>query len=137
MFTDPNHLNVSDPGTVEGNAVFTYLDAFSNDEDFAKYLPDYQNLDEMKDHYRRGGLGDMKCKKFLNQILNQMLDPIRQRRHEFEQDIPEIYNILRRGTEKARETAAQTMDEVRRAMQINYFDDQELIQSQAERFRAK
>jgi tryptophanyl-tRNA synthetase len=91
----------------------------------------------LKDHYRRGGLGDMKCKKFLNQILNQMLDPIRQRRHEFEQDIPEIYNILRRGTEKARETAVQTMDEVRRAMQINYFDDQELIPSQAERFRAK
>ncbi|MBQ2075845.1 MAG: tryptophan--tRNA ligase, partial [Muribaculaceae bacterium] len=96
MFTDPNHLNVSDPGTVEGNAVFTYLDAFSCDEHFAKYLPDYQNLDEMKDHYRRGGLGDMKCKKLLNSILNEMLEPIRQRRHELEQYIPEIYNILRR-----------------------------------------
>ena len=137
MFTDPNHLNVSDPGTVEGNAVFTYLDAFSNDEDFAKYLPDYQNLDEMKDHYRRGGLGDMKCKKLLNSILNEMLEPIRQRRHELEQDIPEIYNILRKGTEKARETAVKTMDEVRNAMKINYFDDIELIRQQAERFAHK
>ncbi len=137
MFTDPNHLNVSDPGTVEGNAVFTYLDAFSNDEDFAKYLPDYQNLDEMKDHYRRGGLGDMKCKKLLNSILNEMLEPIRQRRHELEQDIPEIYNILRKGTEKARETAVKTMDEVRNAMKINYFNDIELIRQQAERFSSK
>ena len=137
MFTDPNHLNVSDPGTVEGNAVFTYLDAFSNDEDFAKYLPDYQNLDEMKDHYRRGGLGDMKCKKLLNSILNEMLEPIRQRRHELEQDIPEIYNILRKGTEKARETAVKTMDEARNAMKINYFDDIELIRQQAERFSSK
>ena len=137
MFTDPNHLNVSDPGTVEGNAVFTYLDAFSCDEHFAKYLPDYQNLDEMKDHYRRGGLGDMKCKKLLNSILNEMLEPIRQRRHELEQDIPEIYNILRRGTEKARETAVKTMDEVHNAMKINYFDDKELIQQQSEYFRAK
>ncbi len=137
MFTDPNHLNVSDPGTVEGNAVFTYLDAFSCDEHFAKYLPDYQNLDEMKDHYRRGGLGDMKCKKLLNSILNEMLEPIRQRRHELEQDIPEIYNILKKGTEKARETAAQTMNEVRNAMKINYFDDKELIQQQSEYFKAK
>jgi tryptophanyl-tRNA synthetase len=137
MFTDPNHLNVSDPGTVEGNAVFTYLDAFSKDEHFAKYLPEYQNLDEMKDHYRRGGLGDMKCKKLLNSILNEMLEPIRQRRHELQQDIPEIYNILRRGTEKARETAAKTMDEVRNAMKINYFDDKELIQQQSEYFKAK
>ena len=137
MYTDPEHVNLNDPGHVEGNAVFTYLDAFSTPEDFQRFWPEYQNLDELKDHYRRGGLGDMKCKKFLNQILNAMLDPIRQRRHEFEQDIPEIYNILRKGTDRARETAAQTMDEVRRAMQINYFDDQELIRSQAERFRAK
>ncbi len=137
MYTDPLHINLNDPGHVEGNAVFTYLDAFSNPEDFANYWPEYHNLDELKEHYQRGGLGDMKCKKFLNQILNEMLEPIRQRRHEFEQDIPEIYNILKKGTEKARETAAQTMDEVRRAMQINYFDDKELIQSQAERFRAK
>ena len=156
MYTDPEHINLNDPGHVEGNAVFTYLDAFSKPEHFAQYWPEYQNLDELKDHYRRGGLGDMKqnldelkdhyrrgglgdmkCKKFLNQILNEFLEPMRQRRHEFEQDIPEIYNILKKGTEKARETAAQTMDEVRRAMQINYFDDVELIRSQAERFRAK
>ena len=137
MYADPTHINLNDPGHVEGNAVFTYLDAFSRPEHFAQYWPEYQNLDELKDHYQRGGLGDMKCKKFLNQILNEFLEPMRQRRHEFEQDIPEIYNILRRGTEKARETAAQTMDEVRKAMQINYFDDQELIQSQAEAFRNK
>jgi tryptophanyl-tRNA synthetase len=137
MYTDPEHINLNDPGHVEGNAVFTYLDAFSRPEHFANYWPEYQSLDELKDHYRRGGLGDMKCKKFLNQILNEFLEPMRQRRHEFEQDIPEIYNILRKGTERARETAAQTMDEVRRAMRINYFDDAELIQSQAERFRAK
>ena len=137
MYTDPEHVNLNDPGHVEGNAVFTYLDAFSKPEHFAAYWPEYQSLDELKDHYRRGGLGDMKCKKFLNQILNEFLEPMRQRRHEFEQDIPEIYNILRKGTEKARETAAQTMDEVRKAMQINYFDDEELIQSQAERFRNK
>jgi len=137
MYTDPTHLNVSDPGHVEGNAVFTYLDAFSCDDDFKSFWPEYQNLDELKDHYRRGGLGDMKCKKFLNTIINNMLEPMRQRRHEFEQDIPEIYNILRRGTEQARETAAQTMSEVRRAMQIDYFNDTELIRQQAELFRAK
>ena len=137
MYTDPTHINLNDPGHVEGNAVFTYLDAFSRPEHFAQYWPEYQNLDELKDHYQRGGLGDMKCKKFLNQILNEFLEPMRQRRHEFEQDIPEIYNILRRGTDKARETAAQTMSEVRQAMQINYFDDEELIRSQAEAFRQK
>ncbi len=137
MYTDPTHINLNDPGHVEGNAVFTYLDAFSKTEHFAEFLPEYQNLDELKDHYRRGGLGDMKCKKFLNQILNEFLEPMRQRRHEFEQDIPEIYNILKKGTEKARETAAQTMSEVRKAMQINYFEDEELIRSQAEAFRSK
>ncbi len=137
MYTDPGHINLNDPGHVEGNAVFTYLDAFSRPEHFAQYWPEYQNLDELKDHYRRGGLGDMKCKKFLNQILNEFLEPMRQRRHEFEQDIPEIYNILRKGTERARETAAQTMSEVRQAMQINYFDDEELIRSQSELFRNK
>ena len=134
MYTDPTHLNVSDPGHVEGNAVFTYLDAFSTDDDFARFWPEYNNLDELKEHYRRGGLGDMKCKKFLNQVLNQFLEPIRQRREQFQQDIPEIYNILRRGTEQARETAAQTMSEVRRAMQIDYFNDAELIRQQSERF---
>ncbi len=137
MYTDPTHLNVSDPGHVEGNAVFTYLDAFSTDADFANFWPEYQNLDELKDHYRRGGLGDMKCKKFLNQVLNQFLEPMRQRRHEFEQDIPEIYNILKKGTEQAREVAAQTMDEVRKAMRIDYFNDAELIRQQSEMFKAK
>ena len=136
MYTDPNHLRVDDPGQVEGNAVFTYLDAFSTDADFAEFWPEYQNLDELKDHYRRGGLGDMKCKKFLNQVLNKFLAPMRERRHEFEQDIPEIYNILRRGTERAREAAAQTMSEVREAMRINYFDDTELIRQQSEKFKS-
>ena len=134
MYTDPTHLNVSDPGHVEGNAVFTYLDAFSTDAHFAQYWPEYQNLDELKDHYRRGGLGDMKCKKFLNLVLNEFLEPMRQRRHELEKDIPEVYNILRRGTDRARETAAQTMDEVRKAMRIDYFNDAELIRQQTERF---
>ena len=137
MYTDPEHVNLNDPGHVEGNAVFTYLDAFSTEQDFADFWPEYKNLDELKDHYRRGGLGDMKCKKFLNQVLTRFLEPMRQRRHEFEQDIPEIYNILKKGTERARETAAQTMDEVRRAMRIDYFNDTELIRQQAERFAKK
>ena len=137
MYTDPNHLNVSDPGQVEGNAVFTYLDAFSTDADFSNFWPEYQNLDEMKDHYRRGGLGDMKCKKFLNTVINNMLEPMRQRRHELEQDIPEIFNILKKGSEQARAVAAQTMDEVRHAMQIDYFDDAELINQLSEKFKAK
>ena len=134
MYTDPEHINLNDPGHVEGNAVFTYLDAFSCDEDFAEFWPEYQNLDELKDHYRRGGLGDMKCKKFLNQVLNKFLEPMRARRAEFEKDIPEIYNILKKGTEQAREVGAQTMDEVRKAMRIDYFNDTELIRQQAERF---
>jgi tryptophanyl-tRNA synthetase len=134
MFTDPEHINLNDPGHVEGNAVFTYLDAFSCDADFAEFWPEYQNLDELKDHYRRGGLGDMKCKKFLNQVLNKFLEPMRARRAEFEKDIPEIYNILKKGTEQAREVGAQTMDEVRKAMRIDYFNDVELIRQQAERF---
>lgn len=134
MYTDPLHVNLNDPGHVEGNAVFTYLDAFSSDEDFALFWPDYANLDELKEHYQRGGLGDMKCKKFLNQVLNKFLEPMRERRHEFEKDIPEIFNILKKGTEKARETAAETMDEVRKAMRIDYFNDTELIRQQAERF---
>ncbi len=134
MYTDPTHLNVSDPGHVEGNAVFTYLDAFSTDADFANFWPEYNNLDELKEHYQRGGLGDMKCKKFLNQVLNQFLEPMRERRREYQKDIPEIYNILRRGTEKARETAAQTMSEVRQAMKIDYFNDADLIRQQSERY---
>ena len=131
-YTDPTHLQVEDPGHVEGNVVFTYLDAFATDDDFAQFWPDYKNLDELKDHYRRGGLGDMKCKKFLMKVLN-----IRQRRHEFEQDIPEVYNILKRGSEAAREVAAQTLHEVKEAMRINYFDDAALIQEQAEKYRSK
>ncbi|MBQ3752147.1 MAG: tryptophan--tRNA ligase [Prevotella sp.] len=123
MYTDPLHLNVSDPGHVEGNAVFTYLDAFSCDQDFKDFWPEYQNLGELKEHYTRGGLGDMKCKKFLNEVLNKFLDPMRQRRAELETDIAEIQNILKRGTEQAREVGAQTMDEVRKAMRIDYFND--------------
>ena len=134
-YTDPAHLQVEDPGHVEGNVVFTYLDAFATDDDFLNFWPDYKNLDEVKDHYRRGGLGDMKCKKFLMKVLNDRLEPIRQRRHEFEQDIPEVYNILKKGSEEARELAAQTLHEVKEAMRINYFDDENLIREQAERFR--
>ncbi len=134
MYTDPQHLNVADPGHVEGNAVFTYLDAFCRPEHFGLYLPDYASLDEMKDHYRRGGLGDVKCKKFLEKILNEFLEPMRVRRKEFEKDIPGVYEILRKGTEKARNTAAQTLSEVRKAMKINYFDDAELIREQAEKY---
>ena len=137
MYTDPLHVNLSDPGHVEGNAVFTYLDAFSTDEDFALFWPEYQNLDELKEHYTRGGLGDMKCKKFLNEVINKMLEPMRRRRHELEQDIPAIYDILRKGSEDAREVGANTMAEVREAMRINYFEDTELIRQQQERFRRK
>jgi tryptophanyl-tRNA synthetase len=135
MYTDPDHLRVDDPGKIDGNTVFTYLDAFSTDEDFAEFWPEYKTLDELKDHYRRGGLGDMKCKKFLNNVINKMLDPMRVRRHELEQDIPEIYNILKRGSESAREVAAQTMDEVRHAMRIDYFNDAELIREQSEKYK--
>ena len=137
MYTDPTHLNVSDPGHVEGNAVFTYLDAFSTDDDFAEFWPEFSCLDELKAAYTAGGIGDMKCKKMLNKVLERMLEPIRKRRHEFEQDIPEIYNILRKGSDAAREVAAKTMDEVREAMRINYFDDAALIQEQADRFAQK
>ena len=135
MYTDPLHVNLNDPGHVEGNAVFTYLDAFSTDADFAEFWPDYANLDELKEHYQRGGLGDMKCKKFLNQVLNKFLEPMRERRHEFEKDIPEIFNILKKGTEKARETAAETMDEVRKAMRIDYFNDADLIKQQSLKYQ--
>lgn len=137
MYTDPTHLNVSDPGHVEGNAVFTYLDAFATDADFAEFWPEFKTLDELKAAYTAGGIGDMKCKKLLNNVLNKMLEPIRKRRHEFEQDIPEIYNILKKGSETARQTASQTLSEVKEAMQINYFDDTELIRSQSERFKQK
>ena len=129
MYTDPNHLRVQDPGQVEGNPVFTYLDAFCRPEHFGRYLPDYPNLEELKAHYRRGGLGDVKVKKFLTAIMQETLEPIRTRRKEFEQDIPAIYAMLKQGCEQAREAAAQTLDDVRRAMKINYFDDEELIKS--------
>ena len=135
MYTDPTHLNVSDPGHLEGNAVFTYLDAFATDADFDAFWPEYRNLQELKDHYTRGGLGDMKCKKFLNEVINKMLEPMRRRRQEFAQDVPEIFNLLRKGSESAREMGAQTMAEVRDAMRINYFEDEELIRQQAEKFK--
>lgn len=137
MYTDPTHLNVSDPGHVEGNAVFTYLDAFATNQDFADFWPEFKTLDELKAAYTHGGIGDMKCKKMLMQVINRMLNPIRQRRHEYEKDIPEIFNILRRGSEAAREAAAQTMDEVRNAMRINYFSDASLIKEQSEKYREK
>ncbi|MBP3711723.1 MAG: tryptophan--tRNA ligase [Bacteroidaceae bacterium] len=135
MYTDPLHLQVSDPGHLEGNTVFTYLDAFSTDEQVARITGDYATLQEMKDHYTRGGLGDVKCKKLLMEVLQETLEPIRQRRAEYEKDIPAVYEILRKGCEVAREEACKTMDEVRRAMKINYFDDQALIQEQARRFQ--
>ena len=137
MYTDPAHLNVSDPGHIEGNAVFTYLDAFATNQDFADFWPEFKTLDELKAAYTHGGIGDMKCKKMLMQVINRMLDPIRQRRHEYEKDIPEIFNILRHGSESAREAAAQTMDEVRNAMRINYFSDASLIKEQSEKYREK
>ena len=137
MFTDPGHLRVQDPGKIEGNTVFTYLDAFCKPEHFEKYLPDYPNLDELKAHYQRGGLGDVKVKRFLNAIMQEELEPIRSRRKEFEKDIPAIYNILKKGSEVAREAAADTLSDVRKAMKINYFDDDELIAEQSKKFGQK
>ena len=137
MYTDPQHIHVEDPGHLEGNTVFTYLDAFCKPEHFAAYWLDYQSLDEVKEHYQRGGLGDMKVKKFLNNILQEELEPIRTRRAEFEKDIPAVYEMLKKGCEEARAVAAETLDEVRRAMKINYFDDAALIAEQAQRFAAK
>ena len=134
MYTDPLHVNVSDPGHLEGNTVFTYLDAFCRPEHFGRYWPDYASLDELKAHYRRGGLGDVKCKKFLEKILNEELEPIRARRKEFEKDIPSVYAMLKEGCQAAREVAAATMEDVRKAMKINYFDDLQLIAEQAARF---
>lgn len=122
MFTDPNHLRVEDPGETENNPVFIYLDAFSRDEHFAEFLPEYQNLDELKAHYQRGGLGDVKVKKFLNNVIQSELEPIRLRRKEWESKIPEVYEILKKGTAEARAVASQTLTNVRRAMKINYFE---------------
>ncbi len=134
MYTDPEHLLVSDPGHLEGNTVFTYLDAFCKDEHFERYLPEYACLQELKDHYTRGGLGDVKVKKLLNNIIQEELEPIRERRKMYQKDIGEIYNILKKGTEEAREVAAQTLSEVKSAMKINYFDDVELIKAQAQKY---
>ena len=137
MFTDPNHLRVEDPGNVEGNPVFIYLDAFCQDEHFEKYLPEYKNLDELKAHYTRGGLGDVKVKRFLNSVLQEILGPIRERRKEISKDIPAVYRILEEGSRKARKKAAETLSAMKRAMKINYFEDKELIADQAERFRSR
>lgn len=134
MFTDPNHLKVSDPGSLEGNTVFTYLDAFCKDEQFERYLPEYANLDELKAHYQRGGLGDVKVKKFLNNVMQEELEPIRNRRKELQKQIPDIYEILKKGSEVAREEAAKTMSEIKAAMKINYFDDAALIAGQADKY---
>lgn len=134
MFTDPNHLRVEDPGSLEGNTVFTYLDAFCRDEHFARYFTDYANLDELKAHYQRGGLGDVKVKKFLNNVLQEELEPIRSRRKVLQKDIPYIYDVLKKGSEEARNVAAQTLEDVRSAMKIDYFSDTELIQQQTEKF---
>ena len=137
MYTDPNHLRVQDPGKVEGNPVFIYLDAFSRPEHFAEFLPEYQNLDELKAHYQRGGLGDVKVKKFLNNVMQETLEPIRNRRKELEKDIPAVYEILKKGSDEAREVAAQTLSEVKSAMRINYFDDAELIRMQSEKYEGQ
>ena len=127
MYTDPDHVRVEDPGKIEGNTVFTYLDAFSTEEHFAKFMQDYANLDELKAHYKRGGLGDVKVKKFLNNVLQDVLEPIRERRHYWEQRIPEVYEILRTGSKEAEAAAAATLHDVREAMRINYFDDEALM----------
>lgn len=135
MFTDPNHLRVEDPGNVVGNPVFIYLEAFSKPEHFAEYLPDYANLDELKAHYTRGGLGDVKVKKFLNKVLQEELAPIRARRKELEKDIPYVYEVLKKGSEIAQATAAETLADVRRSMKINYFEDNSLIAEQIEKYK--
>ena len=127
MFTDPLHIQVSDPGHIEGNTVFTYLDAFCTDEHFERYLPDYKNLDELKEHYKRGGLGDMKVKKFLNSVMQAELEPIRTRRKEWEQRLPEVVEILKQGSAYAEKTAAATLAEVRKSMRIDYFDNDNLL----------
>ncbi|MDD2355140.1 MAG: tryptophan--tRNA ligase [Lachnospiraceae bacterium] len=137
MYTDPDHLRVEDPGKLEGNTVFTYLDAFCKDEYFAEYAPDYANIDEMKAHYKKGGLGDVKVKKFLNNVLQETLEPIRTRRAEFEKDIPYVYDVLKKGTEKAEAKAAATLSEVKKAMRIDYFEDQEWLDSQIRKFETR
>ena len=127
MFTDPNHIRVQDPGKVEGNPVFIYLDAFCRPEHFEEFLPDYNNLDELKAHYQRGGLGDVKVKKFLNNVIQSELEPIRNRRKMWEKNLPDVYDILKKGSAAARETAAKTLDDVRHSMRIDYFTDDNLL----------
>ncbi|MCQ2958155.1 MAG: tryptophan--tRNA ligase [Candidatus Gastranaerophilales bacterium] len=136
MYTDPEHLKVTDPGHIEGNTVFTYLDAFSKDEHFKAYLPEYNNLDELKEHYQRGGLGDVKVKKFLNCVIEEELKPIRERRKEYEKDIKGVYEILEKGSIEARKTASQTLSEVKNAMKINYFEDRDFIEEQAKKYNS-
>ena len=137
MYTDPDHIKISDPGKIAGNTVFTYLDAFATDAHFAEYLPEYANLDELKAHYMRGGLGDVKVKKFLLAVLEETLAPIRARRADYQRDIAGVYDILKKGSEAAREVAAETLSDVRAAMKINYFDDKALIESQAKLYGDK
>jgi tryptophanyl-tRNA synthetase len=137
MYTDPNHIRVEDPGSIEGNCVFTYLDAFSCADHFAEFWPEYSCLDELKAHYQRGGLGDVKVKKFLYAVLQQMLEPIRARRKEYEQDIEGVYEVLKRGCEVARAEAAETLNMVRNSMKINYFEDLDLIREQAQMYKSK
>ena len=127
MYTDPDHINIDDHGKVEGNVVFTYLDVFANDSHFEKYLPDYKNLDELKAHYKKGGLGDVKCKKFLIKVLEEELEPIRKRRAEYEKDIESVFEILRKGTADAKIQGAKKLNEVKKAMGIDYFNDPNLI----------
>lgn len=136
MYTDPDHIKITDPGKLEGNTVFTYLDAFSRQEHFERYLPEYANLQELKDHYTRGGLGDVKVKKFLNHVLQEELEPIRNRRKEYQKDIAYVYDILKKGSEEAEKVAAQTLRDVKAAMRINYFEDEELIARHIAKYQA-
>lgn len=137
MFTDPDHIRIEDPGKIEGNTVFTYLDAFCNDGHFAEYLPEYANLDELKAHYKRGGLGDVKVKKFLNNVMQEELAPIRARRKEYEERIDDVYDILREGTKVARAEAAKTLAEVKHAMKIDYFETDEFLVEQRAKYLQK
>lgn len=135
MYTDPDHIRIEDPGKLEGNCVFTYLDAFCEPQHFEEFLPDYKSLDELKEHYQRGGLGDVKVKKFLNNVLQSVLGPIRERRAKWEKDIPAVYEILKKGSEEAERVAAATLRDVREAMKINYFDDNNLIKEQSQKYQ--
>ena len=135
MYTDPDHINIEDPGKVEGNIVFTYLDVFSKPEHFKEFLPEYENLEALKDHYRRGGLGDVKVKKFLIKVLEDELEPIRKRRAEYEKDLEKVFKILEEGTAKAREAGREKVEEVKKAMGINYFEDEKLVKSLQEKYK--